>query len=174
MDKQTIANLLESKHKQLINYYKNQDEDSWQFGPEGKWTSGQHALHLLQSIRPLNKALSLPKLVLKLKFGKSNRPTRDYNTIKSKYLEKLKTVKGKTYKPSRNMRIPSNEDKPYILNCLEIQNKKLQHKIMRWKDKDLDDYILPHPLMGKMTVRELVMWTAFHIEQHTNTLQVNY
>ena len=65
MDKEAIAHLLETKYKELIQFYKNQEIESWTDGPEGKWTSGQHALHLLQSIRPINKALSFPKFLLK-------------------------------------------------------------------------------------------------------------
>ena len=57
-----------------------------------------------------------------------------------------------------------------MLATLQIQNKKLQHKTNQWKDKNLDNLILPHPLMGKMPVREIVMWTAHHTEHHTNTL----
>ena len=72
------------------------------------------------------------------------------------------------------MKAPKIKDKKYIINRLKIQNKKLQHKLLKWSDNDLDNYILPHPLMGKMTIREIIMWTTFHVEQHTKTLQNNY
>lgn len=174
MDKEAIANLLETKHNNLFTFLKTQELEHWEIGPPGKWTTGQHTLHLLQSIIPLNKALSLPKFILKYKFGKSNRDTRDYETVISNYSNKLKSVNGKTFGPSKNMRVPNTNDKKYIINRLKIQNKKLQHKLLKWSDEDLDNYILPHPLMGKMTVREIVMWTAFHIEQHTLSLHKNY
>ena len=51
MDKEAIANLLETKHNNLFKFLKTQDLDQWENGPTGKWTTGQHALHLLQSIR---------------------------------------------------------------------------------------------------------------------------
>ena len=72
------------------------------------------------------------------------------------------------------MKVPSLDDKRYLLNRLEIQNKKLQHKLLKCSDKDLDTVILPHPLMGKMTAREIIMWTAFHVEHHTKTLKEKY
>ena len=81
MNKEAIANLLEIKHNNLFTFLQSQDLEQWETGPSGKWTTGQHALHLLQSIVPLNKALSLPKFILKYKFGKSNRETRDYETV---------------------------------------------------------------------------------------------
>ena len=61
-----------------------------------------------------------------------------------------------------------------MLTTLQIQNKKLQHKTNRWKDKSLDTLLIPHPLMGRMTVREIIMWTAHHTEHHTEILNEKY
>ena len=174
MHKEAIAELLDQKHDTLFNWLESQDIEKWQTGPEGKWTTGQQALHLLQSIKPLNNALSMPKFLLKYKFGKSNRELRAYDAIVKRYQERLEGAKGMTFGPSKNMKIPKDADKDYLLNRLKVENKKLQHKVKKWKDKDLDNLILPHPLMGKMPVREIVMWTAYHVEHHTKILQDNY
>ena len=174
MNKETIAELLDEKHQTLSNWLNKQDAERWGTGPEGKWTTGQHVLHLLQSMKPLNLALSLPKFILKFKFGKSNRTVRDYDTVKNRYLQRLEEAKGITFNGSRNMKAPNLKDKQYILNRLLVENKKLQYKTKKWSDTDLDTYILPHPLMGRMPVRELIMWTAYHIEHHTNTLKGKY
>ena len=174
MDKEQIADLLEEKHEALFNWLEQQEPEAWESGPNGKWTTGQQALHLLQSIKPLNTAMSLPKFVLRYKFGKSNRDVRQYDAIVSRYKERLEGAKGMTYKGSENMKTPKLKDKPYIIDRLKTECKKLQYKTKKWKDKDLDNLILPHPLMGKMPVREIVMWTAYHVEHHTDTLKKNY
>ena len=174
MHKEEIANLLEEKHQNLFNWLEQQDSERWETGPEDKWTTGQHTLHLLQSIKPLNLALSLPKFILKFKFGKANRDVRDFETVKNRYLQRLEEAKGITFKGSRNMKVPRLKEKQYILNRLKTESKKLQYKTKKWSDKDLDTYILPHPLMGKMPVRELLMWTSYHVEHHTNTLNEKY
>ena len=174
MDKEAIADLIETKHSELISWLENQPEDSWIQGPDGKWTTGQQALHLLQSIRPLNDALSLPKFLLRFKFGKANRPVRDYDAIVQRYQERLEDAKGKTFKGSENMKIPTLSDKHYILNRLQTEYKKLQYKTRKISDKNLDTVILPHPLMGKMPVREIIMWTAYHVEHHTASSKTNY
>lgn len=174
MDKEAITELIDSKHTSLISWLEQQPEDSWTQGPEGKWTTGQHALHLLQSIKPLNTALSLPKFVLKYKFGKTNRPVRDFNVIVKRYQERLEDAKGKTYKGSQNMKVPSLKEKEYILDQLQTESKKLQYKTKKMSDKDLDNLILPHPLMGKMPIREIIMWTGYHVQHHTETLKSKY
>ena len=72
------------------------------------------------------------------------------------------------------MKVPNLKEKEYILTRLQVENKKLQYKTKKMSDKNLDTLILPHPLMGKMPVREIIMWTAYHIEHHTKTLQEKY
>lgn len=31
---------------------------------------------------------------------------------------------------------------------------------------ELDKYILPHPLLGKLTIREMMYFTIYHVEHH--------
>ena len=174
MHKYDIADLLEEKYSELITWFENQPNEFWTQGPEGKWTTGQQALHLLQSIIPLNNALSMPKFLLRYKFGIANRPFRHYNEIVKRYQERLLEAKGKTFKGSQNMKVPPLSDKHYILNRLQTEQKKLQYKTRRISDRHLDLLVLPHPLMGKMPVREIIMWTACHVEHHTKTLKENY
>ena len=174
MQKDDIVLQLEEKHQTLLNWLEKQEGNKWELGPKNKWTTGQQTLHLLQSIKTLNKALSLPKFILKYKFGKSNRDVRDYDTVINRYHERLKDVQGRTFGPSKNMKIPKLKEKQYLLDRIQTENKKLQYKTNKWTDQQLDSYILPHPLLGKMPVREIIMWTAYHVEHHTNSLINNY
>ncbi len=174
MHKDDIILKLEERHQILLNWLNNQEDDRWETGLNNKWTTGQHTLHLLQSIKILNNALSLPKFILKYRFGKANRPIRDYDTVVNRYHERLKDVQGIIFGPSQNMKVPKQNEKQYLLDRIQTENKKLQYKTNKWTDKQLDKYVLPHPLMGKMPVRELIMWTAYHVEHHTNTLMESY
>jgi len=174
MDKDSIADLLEAKHSELISWLEQQPDDAWTEGPEGKWTSGQQVLHLLQSIKPLNNALSMPRFLLRYKFGKANRPVREHDAIIKRYQERLAGAKGKTFEGSKKMKVPTIADKHFILDRLQVEQKKLQYTTKKISDKNLDILVLPHPLMGKMPVREIIMWTAYHVEHHTETLKTNY
>jgi hypothetical protein len=40
MDKEIIAELIDEKHRDLIKWLKDQPEEAWTQGPEGKWTTG--------------------------------------------------------------------------------------------------------------------------------------
>ncbi|TPV32476.1 DinB family protein [Paucihalobacter ruber] len=174
MEKETIIEQLEQAHLDLFNFLENQPNELWLQGPEGKWTTGQQALHLLQSIKALNDALSLPRFFIKYKFGTANRAVRNYDEVVRRYNQRLSEAKNATFKPSEAMKIPPLSDKTYLLNRLKMENKKLQYKTKKLQDKHLDALILPHPLMGKMPVRELLMWTIHHVIHHTNSLKEYY
>ncbi len=174
MDKQEIIELLNSKHAPLYAFLEQQEAEKWEQGPEGKWTTGQHVLHLVQSGQYLNKALGYPKFVLRYKFGKSNRVPRAYDAIIKRYNERLEGVKGITFGPSQNMRIPTIDEKSELIKQLKAQELLLKKRTKKWKDQHLDNLLLPHPLMGRMPVREIIMWSAYHVEHHLKTLTDQY
>ncbi|CAL2110612.1 DinB family protein [Tenacibaculum sp. 190130A14a] len=171
MTKENITALLEEKHQELFDWIQNQPEDAFNKEPNNKWSTGQHIVHLVDSIKKVNHALSFPKFILKYKFGKSNRAVRPYEDIVKRYQEKLSKNQDRARAFNSKVTTPNLEKYNQLLTTLEIQNKKLQHKTNKWKDKDLDNLILPHPLMGKMPIREIIMWTAYHTEHHTKLLK---
>ena len=174
MKKDAIIDLLEQKHQILFEWLESQPKENWEKGPDNKWTLGQQILHLTNSLQVLNNALSYPKFILKYKFGTCNRPTRDYKTITKKYHEKLIDNKDKAVIYNSTLKKPSLKEREHLLNRLQIQNKKLQYKIRKISDVNLDTLVIPHPLLGKMTIREICMWTAHHTEHHTEILTMTY
>ena len=174
MHKDKIADLLEEKYHTLLNWLEVQDDEKWTQGPENKWTSGQQALHLLQSIKPLNDILSMPRFFFKYIFGTTKRELRTYESIVNRYLEQLEEFKNTSGKTPKELKTPTIKDKKYILTRLQVESKKLQYKTRRISDKNLDTLVLPHPIMGKMPIREILMWTAYHAEHHTKQLEENY
>ena len=174
MEREAIADILDQKHKELFDWLDTKPEENWEIGPDGRWTIGQHFLHLLKSIKPLNDALSMPSLLMRTQFGKNNREVRSYEAVAKRYEEKLADNLDKARVFNEKLKAPKLADRTYILNRLQTENKKLQYKVRRIKDKNLDDLVLPHPLMGKMPVREIIMWTAHHVDHHTQALKKDY
>ena len=174
MDKIDIVDLLEKKHKELFDWLENQPLENWEKGPKNKWTTGQHILHLVNSLQLLNNALSYPKFILKYKFGVCNRPSRNYKAVAKNYDEKLEKNQDRARNFNKDLKKPTLKERESLLTKFQIQQKKLQYKTKKISDKNLDKLIIPHPLMGKMTLREIIMWTAHHTEHHTETLKLLY
>ena len=38
----------------------------------------------------------------------------------------------------------------------------------KWNDSELDEYLLPHPLIGKLTIREMLFFTIYHNLRHAS------
>ncbi|ARV13948.1 DinB family protein [Polaribacter sp. SA4-12] len=174
MKKEAIVILLEEKYQVLFDWLENQPDDNWNKSPDGKWTVGQQILHLVNSLQLLNKALSYPRFFLKYKFGLCNRELRNYKTIVEKYQQKLLENKDRTRAFNQDLKKPLQKDRERLITKLQIQNKKLQYKLKKISDVNLDTLVIPHPLMGKMTIREIIMWTAHHTEHHTESLVMTY
>ncbi len=45
---------------------------------------------------------------------------------------------------------------------------ELVSAIEKWDNKELDDYLLPHPILGKLTIREIVFFTIYHNLRHAS------
>ncbi|QMU66723.1 MAG: DinB family protein [Flavobacteriaceae bacterium] len=174
MNKKEIITILENKHLELFDWLEKQSIEKWEQAVEGKWTSGQHILHLTNSIKLLNTTLKTPKFVLKRKFGICNRKVRSYEEVAKRYDERLAESRDKAALFNKNLKIPSKKEKDRLIITLQIQNKKLQYKTNKWSDIHLDTLLIPHPLMGRMTVREIIMWTACHTAHHTHILKEKY
>ena len=167
MDRPSIIEINEVKFKDLADWIEIHGKEYWTYGPSGKWTTAQHIVHLVQSMKPLNKALLIPKLALKMKFGKANRSPRDYEQVVNRYQEKLKSAQGIVSPFSKEMPNPTTDEISLWMKKLEKEKDKLVSSVdNKWKEKDLDTCLLPHPLMGRMLVREILMWNAYHTEHH--------
>ncbi len=142
-------------------------------GPEGKWKTSGHLDHLLQTAELVNKGLRIPKLMLRWKFGKPNRAIRTYDEVVKRYNEKLLDLAPGVTSPM-TIRDFSIDDKKDCLNKFKKEGEQLSKQIGKWSEKNLDAYLLPHPLMGRMPVRELLMWTSYHNYHHLKILKEKY
>jgi len=171
MTKTATIERLEQKHQMLYEWLHKHPDQNWVTGPAGKWTTGEHVVHLIQSEQALNKALLVPKFYLKYKLGTNNRDNRTYEQIVKKYQAKLADRPGAVAKISEKMPLITLANKITFIAKLETEKKKLIKRFQKWTEQDLDTYLLFHPLMGRMTVREIVLWTAYHTEHHYQILK---
>jgi len=111
---------------------------------------------------------------LKYKFGTNNRDNRTYNQIVQKYQDKLADNPGVVANISKKIPTIKLTDKISYVSKLEKEKIKLIKVFQKWTERDLDTFLLPHPLLGRMTIREIVIWTAYHTEHHYKILKSNY
>jgi len=171
MDTKTIQAQLHEKHDAFIRLVMDLNEEDFCRKPNEKWSAGEQMAHIYLSVKPLRQALALPKFLPKLLFGQANRPGRSYDELVSKYNEKLaqggRASGGYVPKPV------SYNERNKLCSNLTQEIKLLEKKINRFNENDLDRYILPHPLLGKLTLREMLYFTIYHVQHHTELTSNN-
>jgi hypothetical protein len=56
--------------------------------------------------------------------------------------------------------------KDRLINLIYAYINKLCKRIENFNETDLDKLILPNHLLGKITNREMLYFTAYHVGQH--------
>jgi len=170
--KEQIIAALEETSLALIKWVSEQENSKFSISIDNKWSTGQQLSHLTKSIKPLIMILRKPKFVMRLLFGTSNRETRSYLAVVEKYNSKL--AQGGVSTSPFNPKTVAPEDKKKLLNEYTSSSEKLEKLINKYSEKDLDKYILPHPLLGKLTLREMMFFTIYHTQHHSNSLKELY
>lgn len=165
MDKTIMAEELRNQHESFLKTIAELDENQYTFSWDEKWTPGQQLAHIRKSISPVALAFSIPRFILKYQFGVTNRPSRTYDELVARYLKALEgktAVAPKTFQPKPT---------PFTAQKKEFKSfqKNLQRLIAQVKkcsETELDYYVIPHPLIGKLTLREMVYFCIYHVQHH--------
>jgi hypothetical protein len=169
MDKKEIITHLKDNYAAFVQMIEAMSEEDFLFTTDNKWTPGQQADHILRSIKPVNMAFAIPIFVLDLVFGKANRQSRSYAGLVHRYFDKL-AEGGK----ASSRYIPpaiSLKRKKRICKSITATIAALIKKVAKYSEEDLDDFILPHPLLGKVTLREMLYFTAYHVDHHKTNIK---
>jgi DinB superfamily len=134
----------------------------------GKWSVADNLQHLILSTYPVASALKLPKLTFKL-FGKAKNGSRTYSDVYKTYKEILAKgpVTNPKYTPDENM----DFDKKGMLSSWKVIGEKFQQRLENWTENDLDKYRIPHPVLGKLTFREMLFFTILHNYHHLEAIK---
>lgn len=170
MTKDEIKTGLKSAYSQFTTYCNSLTEDEFEYAPESKWSAGQQIEHLIKSTSPLHKAMGLPKFIVSYRFGKANRSSRSFDAVVERYKEKLSVggVASAAFTPQQ----VEFQKKQKLINQLEGNIEMINQKLDKWTEKQMDEFILPHPLLGKITLREMMYFTIHHADHHRNLIKI--
>ncbi|MDI9311726.1 MAG: DinB family protein [Limnohabitans sp.] len=169
MLKQEILNQLYILHSEINDFIAINSQETLNKSRDNKWSQAEEIGHLINALQQTNKGLSLPKFFLKYKFGTCNRPERTYEELTQKYLDKLSTIQIPN-NPFQIRNIATFKKEKISKNYL-IQQKKFEKRINQFNEKQLSTLIIPHPLLGKITIREFVYFTHFHTKHHFENIK---
>jgi hypothetical protein len=141
--------------------------------PQGeKWSPADHVRHLRKSIAPLVPALGLPRIVTLAMFGWHRGASRPYALMREVYLSALGAgVPVNRFAPSPRP-VPDDAEswRREVMTAWRDTAESLFAAIPRWSESALDRNRLPHPLLGKLSVREMLFFTLYHNAHHLNLI----
>ena len=138
--------------------------------PDDKWSAAENIQHLIISTKMTALAYRLPKFIVWLVAGKPNRPSRTYEELKDKYYKKLADG-GRASGVFVPKPIEIKYGKQKLMDNWQKATAGFIKALAKHRtEKDLDNYLAKHPLLGRITLRELCYFTIFHTEHHLEAI----
>ncbi len=136
-----------------------------------KWTVAENVQHLIISTNTSSLAWYLPKFMVRWIGGTPNRNSRTYDELKDKYYKKLSDG-GRASGRFVPKPIEIKYGKQKLMDNWNNAAGKFTRSLAKNRtEKDLDAYLVKHPLLGRITLRELGYFTIFHTEHHLQSIQ---
>lgn len=172
LSQKDIVRQLENAAKGFSDYCNTIKDEFFFIQPPDKWSIAQNVQHLITSADTTRLAFTLPRFVVRLYAGKPNRPSRTYNELVAKYELKLKQggrASGR-YIPKP---VSPEMTKEKLLNTyVKVMSQLIASISKNREDPQLDQYLALHPLLGKITLRELCYFTIHHTMHHLNSIEL--
>lgn len=164
-EKEDLISEITLRHKNFKEAISVLDQKNFDFSWNEKWTPGQQLEHIRKSVAPVVLAFRLPRFLLKYQFGVTNRSSRSYDALVARY---LKALDGATAVAPKQFQPPevSFGSRQKHMQAYENVVQKLIKVAQKCSEKDLDYYVIPHPLIGKLTLREMLFFCIYHVQHH--------
>jgi len=167
MTKGVLIKSFIDNHNDVIVYINSLTDLQFLSSNNEKWTAGQQFSHIYLTLIPFLKVLPSKDFILE-KFGKIDRPTWNYETVVEKYL--TTTLKAPAqYLPEKI----TLEQKLTICNDLQATLKSISELLDQYSEEELDTLVLPHPLLGNLTIREMFYLMTYHANHHLKQTKLN-
>ncbi len=162
--RQSIKHQISTDCQAFIDLSNGLTEEQFTHQPGGKWSIAEVIQHLYLSARPVVYLMAGPREVMD-QWGSPAGPSQSYEEIAEAYQKALRLG----VKAPANMS-PRLEDtqvgKAAMLERFTGVYEALLSQITTWPDEDLDRYLIPHPALGKLTIREMLYFVSIHTQHH--------
>lgn len=139
---------------------------------DGGWSPAQNVAHLRRSTVPVIWTLNTPRTLLTILFGRPRAASRSFEEVRGVYRQTLAAgAQAGLFGPPRQ-RPPRDPARAQVRSLDRWQRliPRLSTAIGTWKESELDRYRVLHPLIGKLTVREMLHFTLYHLTHHSEVV----
>jgi DinB superfamily len=169
MDKKQIINQLKENHNIFLKYLNGLNTKEYNFKINQKWNAEQHLGHIILSVKAINRVFLMEKTAIENTFGTAEISSRTYEVITAIYKEKtgLGALSPEQFIPKSENRVSRAEAETALVNSVENLGKN----ILNFTETELDKLCIPHPLLGKITLREMLYNAIYHVQHHEELIK---
>lgn len=171
MDPEALHHQLSTHIQRISNFLEELPEAFLQQSPDHRWTIAEELMHLMKSNGGTARLLSLPTEQLR----KTESPSRVYEEIVREYQTKYVAASPPLGPPGVQPDEGAQMDKATLIAQWNKASQALLKSAEAWPKPKWDQYtVWKHPLLGVLTVQEMLYFTTFHNEHHANTMEAKY
>ena len=166
----TLIEGLAAAERAVGEFFGSLSADEFVRRESSAWTPAEHLEHLNTAVKAVAAGFEMPRWLLRLRFGLPRRSSRTYEQLRDDYRALLEQGAGATgrFVPGRG---GAGDDDAIVQRTRSLSrwyraNERLRSALERWKERDLDRVQLPHPILGRITAREMVLFTIYHNHHH--------
>ena len=169
--KSELLTALQDSNRRAENWFLSIPSNDF-FTRQGEaWSPSDNVDHLIKAVKPISKVLKLPRITLRAMFGKPEKPSMTYDKLCKIYRDEIAKgakASGRYLPNQENPADDTESKKKALLEQWAKANAELLSVVEQWDEGELDQYLLPHPLVGKLTIREMIFFTIYHNLRHAS------
>ena len=162
-----ILTALEQVGAEVAAYFGVLPADVFFGGSDEDWSPGHHLKHLVLSNKPVAYALTLPRE--RLLARDAAQPRRSYSEMQALYRVALSMGARASGPFLPALDGTQTEAVAEYSGSIELLN----HACLHWSEPELDGYAMPHPVLGLLSVREMLFFTVYHNQHHLNGVKTS-
>jgi hypothetical protein len=157
-----ILAALESNARSIVAYFSNLPERAAFYGDADHWSPAHHLVHLTKSSVSVERALRSGALPLH-----PAARSRTYPEVRDAAATALaRTPKERLIEMGRTVVIAPDTGLADLTKAFESASAGLRTTASTWAEDAMDRHAIAHPLMGEITVREMLLFFIVHERHH--------
>ncbi|MEM9672710.1 MAG: DinB family protein [Cyclobacteriaceae bacterium] len=171
MSPEALQSQLAGNIQRISDFLEQLPEAYLQRSPDHRWTIAQELLHLTKSNEGTARLLSrLPE-----QLRKAENPSRSYEEIVREYQTKYAAANPPRGPQGVQPDEEASMDKFTLASQWNKTGQALLKSMETWPENKWGQYTLwKHPLLGVLTVQEMLYFTTFHNEHHAGIMEAKY
>jgi hypothetical protein len=157
-----IHQALLAQQAQVRSHFNALSESEFFAHEAERWSPAQHLGHLTAVCRNVTRGLQS-----KDRLPDVDHPSRDYETIRQIYLGALAQAPASIIGNNPFVTVlPEHATPAQVIRDYVLASGALLSALIDWDDSDLDSKGMKHPLIGMLSVREMMHFVLYHERHH--------